>query len=67
MTEAMPFAATVEDAVRLSGIGRTEMYGLIKTGAIKAKKFGRRTLILMDSVQAYVHALPDIDTPQTGS
>jgi hypothetical protein len=44
MTDTMAFAATVHDAVKLAGIGRTGLYRLIGEGAIKAKKSGRRTL-----------------------
>ena len=61
MTETMPFAATVADAVKLSGINRTELYRLLGEGAIKAKKSGRRTLIMMDSVLEYVQSLPNLE------
>ena len=64
MNETIPFSATVADAVRLSGIGRTELYRLLGEGSIKAKKSGRRTLILMDSVRDYVQRLPDLKHPQ---
>ena len=66
MTETMPFAATVADAVKLSGITRTELYRLLGEGAIKAKKSGRRTLIMMDSVREYVRGLPDLVTSPPG-
>lgn len=61
MNEAIPFAATVNDAVRLSGLSRTELYRLMGEGAISAKKSGRRTLIMMESVRDYVQRLPDMD------
>jgi hypothetical protein len=61
MTNAMPFAATVNDAVKLSGLTRTELYRLLGVGSIKAKKSGRRTLVMMDSVREYVRQLPDMD------
>ncbi len=49
----------MDDAIRLSGIGRTEMYRQLGQGQIKAKKSDRRTLILIDSVRSYVERLPD--------
>lgn len=55
---ALPFAATVHDAVRLSGLSRTTLYALLSEGKIDARKRGKTTLILMDSLRSYVDALP---------
>ncbi len=42
---ATPLAHTVPDAVRISGIGRSKLYDLIRSGALDARKLDGRTLI----------------------
>lgn len=44
MTEKLSY--TVNEAVSVSGIGRTKLYDLIKVGELKPAKIGTRTLIL---------------------
>jgi Helix-turn-helix domain len=58
---AEPIAAGLEEAERLSGIGRSELYGLIAKGEVKAVKRGRRTLIIISSLREYLHSLPAYD------
>lgn len=53
-----PLAATIPDAVRLSGLSRSEIYRRLAAGDIRAVKNGGRTLILMESVRAYLARLP---------
>jgi excisionase family DNA binding protein len=57
MTDKM--GLTVQEAVTLSGIGRTRIFDAIKSRQLKAKKFGRRTLILPDSLKNFLETLPD--------
>lgn len=40
-----PLAYSVQDACRVSSIGRTRLYSLIKDGKLEARKIGKRTLI----------------------
>jgi excisionase family DNA binding protein len=49
---------TIPRAVEVSGIGRTRIYELIREGKLEAKKEGRRTLILADSLRRHVESLP---------
>ncbi len=51
-------AAPISDACRISGLSRTEIYRRLATGDIRAVKSGSRTLILMDSLRAYLASLP---------
>jgi excisionase family DNA binding protein len=51
---------SIAEAVRLFGIGRTKLYGLIQSGEVEAFKLGRRTLIKVQSMQALFAALPRI-------
>jgi excisionase family DNA binding protein len=56
--EIQPIAASIETATQLSGLGRTTIYQLINEGKIEARKAGDRTLVLTDSLRAYLRALP---------
>lgn len=40
-----PIAYRMEDAVRVSGIGRTKLYSLVKSGELRVTKVGKRTLV----------------------
>ena len=54
----LPYSAGIEEAVRLTGVTRTQLYNLLAEGKVQAKKSGRRTLVLMDGLRAYVDGLP---------
>ena len=51
-------AVTIPEAVRVSGIGRTSLYELFKSGDLTPRKNGRRTLILMSELRSYLENLP---------
>jgi hypothetical protein len=40
-------------------ISRTRVFDDIKTGKLKAKKAGKRTIITVDEAKRYIDALPD--------
>jgi excisionase family DNA binding protein len=48
----------VTAACRISGLGRTTIYAALKSGALSARKCGRRTLILADDLEAFLRKLP---------
>lgn len=54
-----PFACSVSEAVRLSSIGRTKLYELIGTGALRVTKVGRRTLVDVSSLRSLVRSSVD--------
>ncbi len=56
--DTLPYSAGIEEAVRLTGVTRTQLYNLLAEGKVKAKKSGRRTLVLMDGLRAYIDGLP---------
>lgn len=56
---AQPIAARIPDACRLSGLSRSALYRGWRDGRIAFRKLGRTTLVLMDSVRAYLAALPE--------
>ena len=55
-----PLAHTVPDAVRISGIGRSKLYELIRSGALDARKLGGRTLIPAEALRALIAGLPRV-------
>jgi excisionase family DNA binding protein len=46
-----PIALTVADTVKLLGVGKTTIYRLLSEERLSAIKIGRRTLILMASIE----------------
>ena len=54
-------AHTIADATKISGLGRTTLYEAIGAGKIEARKAGNRTLIVADSLRAFLAALPKAD------
>jgi excisionase family DNA binding protein len=53
-------AHSIEAACRISGLGRTSIYAALKSGALPARKCGRRTLILADDLDAFLRNLPPV-------
>ncbi|MFO1136035.1 MAG: DNA-binding protein [Rhodoblastus sp.] len=41
-----------------TGTGRTAVFGEIKAGRLKARKLGRRTIILRQDAEAWLQSLP---------
>src|SRR5260370_41644813 len=48
-----------EEASALTGIGLTSIREAISSGDLKAKKHGRRTIILPDDLRVWLKTLPD--------
>lgn len=57
----MAISMTIPRAVEETGIGRTKIYELIKSGKVEARKEGTRTLILADSLRRHIEALPRVE------
>ena len=55
-----PLAHTITAACRLTGLGRTTIYAALKSGALSARKCGRRTLILAADLEAFLQSLPSV-------
>lgn len=55
---------SIEDAAHVAGLGKTTILDLIKGGAIPARRFGRRILVLRTDLVAFLAALPrfEVDT-----
>jgi excisionase family DNA binding protein len=49
---------SVPEACRVAGIGRTKIYEAISAGSLKARKLGKRTLVLRADLQQFLSDLP---------
>ena len=58
MPDRMAF--TVREAITTAGVRKTSLYAAIKRGDLRAKKSGRRTLILRDDLHARLERLPTL-------
>jgi excisionase family DNA binding protein len=56
-TEAA-LALSIADVCARIGVGRTSVYAFIKSGALVARKCGRRTIILTDDLSDFLNQLP---------
>jgi excisionase family DNA binding protein len=53
-------AYSIPEACSLACVGRTALYEAIHTGALRAVKRGRRTLILHEDLLRWVQSLPPV-------
>jgi excisionase family DNA binding protein len=53
----VPVAVSVEDAARIAGVGRTKIYEAIEKKELASLKAGRRRLIRVDAIHAWLRAL----------
>ena len=55
-----PDALSISEACEMASVGRSTIYTAIAEGSLKARKLGRRTLILRDDLSHFLVALPEI-------
>lgn len=55
-----PIAVRIPVACQMTGLCRSSLYSEIKAGRIAARKAGARTLVLVESLRAYIDALPSV-------
>lgn len=53
----MQLALSIKEATAATGIGRTKLYQLINSGEIKARKMGKKTIILKDDLESFLSNL----------
>lgn len=52
--QAEPICIKIPEAVRVTGLSRSRIYELMKSGDIRFVKVGSSTLILMESVRTFL-------------
>lgn len=52
---AEPISVRIPEAVRLTGLSRSRIYELMRSGDIEFAKVGSSTLILVESLRSFVH------------
>jgi excisionase family DNA binding protein len=50
---------SISEACAVAGIGRTKIYQAISEGRLKARKCGKRTLVLRNDLREFLVSLPD--------
>jgi excisionase family DNA binding protein len=58
MKSASPLAFGIAEAASVARIGRTTLYGAIKSGELRARKVGKRTLILQEDLLDWLNSRP---------
>ena len=54
--ELKPLLVSVKETRRLTNLGNTTIWALIKDGRIKTKKIGRRTMVIYASIEELAKA-----------
>lgn len=54
---------SIDDACLVAGIGRTKIYEAISEGRLRARKLGKRTLILRADLSSFLDNLPMVGSP----
>jgi hypothetical protein len=60
-TPTTVFGARIADASKAVGISPAGIYRLLAQGKIRAKKNGRTTIVIMDTVYSHIESLPDAE------
>lgn len=58
---------SIEEVQEISGLGKTKIYQLLKTGEIPAKKIGKRTLVLRSDLEAFLSGLQNYSQNKGGN
>lgn len=51
-----PISVRVPEAIRLTGLSRSRLYELMKSGDVEFVKVGSSTLILVESLRSFIYA-----------
>lgn len=59
LENTLELAISIIEAARRAGVGRSSIYEAVNRGELPLRKSGRRSLVLVDDLKAWVAALPD--------
>src|SRR5829696_7002507 len=51
---------TIPEFCAATGIGRTRIYAVLAAGQLRARKYGKRTIILAEDGRAFLASLPEL-------
>ena len=57
-----PIAYMIPQACEVSGLGRSSLYKLLKSGELRAVKHGKKTLILDKDLRSWLNARPQMQS-----
>jgi excisionase family DNA binding protein len=60
MESTVPLALGIAEASSVARIGRTTLYAAIKSGELRARKVGKRTLILQQDLVEWLNSRPSL-------
>ncbi|MCF8495534.1 MAG: helix-turn-helix domain-containing protein [Alphaproteobacteria bacterium] len=63
----MQLSLSIEEAQTATGLGRTKIYQLINSGELKARKIGKRTIILKDDLETFLNNLQSYAPESAGA
>ncbi|ARO52734.1 hypothetical protein B2G69_00310 [Methylorubrum zatmanii] len=58
---------SIREVARISGIGMTALYAAMARGDLKARKLGRRTIVLREDLRAFLDNLPAFRSEASGA
>ena len=56
LAPALPLAMAPADAARMAGVGRTKLYEAISEGELESVKIGKRRLVTVEALKAWLNA-----------
>ena len=61
----MKVSFSITEASKLLGIGRTKVYEAINEGRLRAKKYGKRTILLREDLEQFLADLEDYSSQKS--
>ncbi|MBI4183706.1 MAG: helix-turn-helix domain-containing protein [Proteobacteria bacterium] len=58
MEHSTKLTFSIDEAAEAAGVGRTLLYSELAAGRLRAKKVGRRTIILADDLESWLRSAP---------
>jgi excisionase family DNA binding protein len=62
--QSLPLAVSVNEACRMTSIGRTKLYAMMSAGDLPYRKIGSRTIILMADIRKLLNLPNEIGSEE---
>lgn len=62
-----PEALSIEQTMTFTGLGRTALYAAMARGELRARKFGRKTIVTRTDARAFLDGLPAFQSEASGA